>query len=457
LVILLLDRLALALGPLPTLGPISVLILPIAAMLLAWRVRRRFDLARDRPWLVRTAEIVIIVLLLSFVSQLAGYSAIALLLGRGVIAGAILAVYIYAAVTVLDPFLCRILTSRTFRRSNLINRNADMLRKKVGRSLLWAGVALWLYMEVKAMGVRDVAAEALNRLLQMSISIGSLSLSVGGVAAFVITLMVARTLAQTINGVLEADFYPRRSMARGVPDAISAVVRYGFYTLGFIAALAAAGIQISQISILLGGFGIGVGLGLQDLVKNFAAGLTLLGERRLNVGDALQIQGQDIFGRVRLIGIRATVVRCWNGSEVLVPNADLVSGAVTNWTLTDRLHRVEVDVGVAYGTDLERVIAILLDVARSNENVLKEPPPQALFVGFGDSALNFSLRAWTDLEYERSPIVTSDLALAVNRRLVEAEISMPFPQRDLHLASVSPDARAILTGRDAQKQGRATD
>jgi potassium efflux system protein len=196
--------------------------------------------------------------------------------------------------------------------------------------------------------------------------------------------------------------------------------------------------------------GIGIGLGLQDLVKNFAAGLTLLFERRLHVGDVLEMPSHGIFGHVRSIGMRASVVRSWNGAEIVVPNADLVASAITNWTLSDRLCRLEVPVGVAYGTDPERVVALLLDAVRSNDGLLKDPPPQALFKGFGESSLDFVVRAWTD-QYEERLSLTSELALAVHRSLREAGITIPFPQRDLHPASVSPAARAALSGVDRKE------
>ena len=208
-----------------------------------------------------------------------------------------------------------------------------------------------------------------------------MSLSVGGVLAFVLTLVTALLLARIVNGVLEQDVYPRTSLPRGVPYALSTLVRYGVYGLGFLFALAAAGVQLGQVTIMLGGLGIGIGLGLQDLVKNFAAGLTLLLERRVNVGDTLEMPSQGIFGRVLSIGMRASVVRTWSGAEVVVPNADLISSAVTNWTLSDRLCRIEVPVGVAYGTDPERVVALLLDAVRSNRSPARRPGPAGALQG----------------------------------------------------------------------------
>ena len=382
---------------------------------------------------------------LALLAEIGGWTNLAAVLGRGILASALAAVYVYAGVIALTALLTYALASPAFRRSHLIDRNQTLLQRRLERGLRWLGVGLWLNLVLGALGLRSAAIEALRALFGAGVSVGALSLSLGGVLAFVLTLLAALLLARIVTGVLEEDVYPRAALPRGIPYALSTLVRYGFYSLGFLFALAAAGVQLGQLTIMLGGLGVGIGLGLQDLVKNFAAGLTLLFERRVHVGDAVQIPSQAIFGRVIAIGIRATVIRNFNGVEVVVPNNDLVSGAVTNWTLSDRLHRIEVPVGVAYGTDPDRVVALLLDVARSHDRMLADPAPQALFKGFGESSLDFVLRAWTDEDYEPR---TSELALAVHRSLCEAGIAIPFPQRDLHLASVSPDVRAALSGVD---------
>jgi small-conductance mechanosensitive channel len=136
------------------------------------------------------------------------------------------------------------------------------------------------------------------------------------------------------------------------------------------------------------------------------------------------------------------VVRNWNGTEVVMPNNDLVAGTVTNWTLSDRMHRIEVLVGVAHGTDPQKVIALLLDVARADDRLLANPPPAALFIGFGESSLDFALRAWSDEEYETTSAQTSRLRLAVHRALGEAGIEFPVPQRKATPDGVSPRAGA---------------
>jgi small-conductance mechanosensitive channel len=444
-VLLFLDRIVLALAPLPAIAGAAFMLALAIALGLAFWFARRVGHAGDAPWLRRAAHLAMLGLALALLAEIGGWTDLAAMLGRGIMASAVAAVFVYAGVLVLTALLTYALASPTFRRSHLVDRNQTLLQRRLERGLRWLGVGVWLYLVLGALGLRSAAIEALRALLHAGVVVGELSLSLGGVLAFVLTLLAALLLARIVNGVLEEDVYPRAALPRGIPYALSTLVRYGFYSLGFLFALAAAGVQLGQLAIMLGGLGIGIGLGLQDLVKNFAAGLTLLFERRVHVGDAVQIPSQAIFGRVIAIGIRATVIRNFNGVEVVVPNNDLVSGAVTNWTLSDRLHRIEVPVGVAYGTDPDRVIALLLDVARSNDRMLADPAPQALFKGFGESSLDFVLRAWTDDEYEPR---TSELALAVHRSLCEAEIAIPFPQRDLHLASVSPDVHGALSDLD---------
>jgi small-conductance mechanosensitive channel len=440
-VLLFLDRLALALAALPALtNAIFLLALAIALGLAFWFARR--VRAVEAPWLRRAAQLATLGLALALLAGIGGWTDLATVLGRGIVASALAGLYVYAAVIVLEALLGYALASPTLRRSHLVDRNQTLLQRRIERGLQWFGVGLWLYLLLGGLGLRSAVADSLRALLRASVSVGALSFSIGGVLAFVLTLLAALLVVRIVTEVLDADVYPRTNLPRGIPYAVSTLLRYGVYTLGFILALAAAGVELSQLAIMLGGFGIGIGLGLQDLVKNFAAGLTLLFERRVHVGDAVQIPSQAIFGRVIAIGIRATVIRNFNGVEVVVPNNDLVSGAVTNWTLSDRLHRIEVPVGVAYGTDPDRVVALLLDVARSNDRMLADPAPQALFKGFGESSLDFVLRAWTDNEYEPR---TSELALTVHRSLCKAGIAIPFPQRDLHLASVSPEVQAALS------------
>ena len=248
--------------------------------------------------------------------------------------------------------------------------------------------------------------------------------------ALVATIWAAFLLSRFVRFALEEDIYPRLPMGRGLPYAISSLLHYVILLLGFLVAIATMGVDVNRLTLLTGAFGVGVGFGLQTIVNNFISGLILLLERPIQVGDAIQMG--DLDGEVRRIGIRSTTVYTGRGAVVIVPNATLISSNLTNWTLRDRIRRLDLSVGVAYGTDPQRVIAALADAAASVSGVLGRPGPVALFEGFGESALKFELRAWTD-RFDEWGAVRSRIAVTVNERLKSEGIAMPFPQRDITL------------------------
>jgi potassium-dependent mechanosensitive channel len=169
------------------------------------------------------------------------------------------------------------------------------------------------------------------------------------------------------------------------------------------------------------------------MVSNFVSGLILAFEHPIQVGDTLEIG--SLLGRVQRIGFRASVIRTFDGAEVIIPNGELVWGQVINWSLSDRVRRIEVSVGVAYGTDPNRVLEILRGVAEKHPAVLRYPPADALFERFGDSSLDFKLRCWVSVDdfYK----VRSELAVGINDAFKEAGITIPFPQRDIHVIAPS--------------------
>jgi small-conductance mechanosensitive channel len=183
--------------------------------------------------------------------------------------------------------------------------------------------------------------------------------------------------------------------------------------------------------LLAGAFGVGIGFGLQNVVNNFVSGLILLYERPVQIGDVVEVG--NVAGEVKRIGIRSSTIRTPQGADVIVPNGNLISDRVVNWTFSDRRRRIEVKVGVAYGNDPERVLTLLVAVAQAHPDVLDDPAPQAVFAGFGESSLGFELQAWCYLDNAGS--TQSDLAIGVSRAFVEAGIEIPFPQRELHLRS----------------------
>jgi potassium efflux system protein len=189
-------------------------------------------------------------------------------------------------------------------------------------------------------------------------------------------------------------------------------------------------VDLTKVTVLVGAFGVGLGFGLQSVVNNFVSGLILLFERPVHVGDTVEVG--NLQARVQKIGIRSSVVRTLHGAEIIVPNSQLVSEQVTNWTLSDQLRRIDLPVGVSYSAAPQKVIEVLEAAATAHPRVLKNPPPKALFMEYGDSSINFELRAWTDA-FDNWYQVRSELAVAIFDAVHAAGMSFPFPQREVRL------------------------
>ncbi|MGZ8519848.1 MAG: mechanosensitive ion channel family protein, partial [Candidatus Binatia bacterium] len=218
------------------------------------------------------------------------------------------------------------------------------------------------------------------------------------------------------------------------------LLNYIIIALGFVAALGVLGVDFNKVGVLAGAFGVGIGFGLQSIVNNFVSGLILLFERPIHVGDTIEVG--NLQGTVRRIGIRASVVHTGAGADIIVPNSQLVTDKVTNWTLSDRLRRVELPIGVNYGADPKKVIELLEEVGRAHPDVLPAPAPRALFMSYGDSSINFELRVWPR-QFDLSGQVKSDLAAAVYLAVTEAGMSFPFPQREVRLVRDSAPEASI--------------
>jgi potassium-dependent mechanosensitive channel len=266
---------------------------------------------------------------------------------------------------------------------------------------------------------------------------------------FVLSVYLSFWVAKTVRGILADDVLPRLSLPRGVANSASTMTYYLLLMLGLVVALAAAGFEVSQLTIVLGALSLGIGLGLQSVINNFVSGLILMFERPIQPGDTVELAGT--VGTVRDIGMRATTFTTFEGADVVVPNGMLLSEKLINWTLSSSTRRVDIPVGVAYGSDPHRVRALLLEVAQRIERVVQQPPPAVWFTGFGASSLDFSVRVWS--HFDDHPSVRSALGLGIHTALAQAGIEIPFPQQDLHLKSVERGVFDRLQG----KAGPAAD
>jgi len=321
----------------------------------------------------------------------------------------------------------------------LVRSDHARCKALAARLLRVGGLVLWAWLTLHDASLAEPLADALSPWLRAKIGYGTFLFSVGGLLAFGATLWLFWWGSRFLAAVVEHEVFSRLDTEPGVAYAAASFARYALLTFGFLAAMSMMGVPLENVTLLISALGVGIGFGLQTVVNNFVSGIILLVERPVRVGDRVQID--SLFGEVRQIGIRASRVRTFDGSDVIVPNSEFVSLQVTNWTLSDRKRRISLPVGVAYGTDPERVIEILLKIARDNPEILAFPEPEALFRGFGDSALDFELRVFTESFRGFMP-VSSDLAVAINAAFRDEGIQIPFPQRDLHLRSSAPEIGA---------------
>ncbi len=252
-----------------------------------------------------------------------------------------------------------------------------------------------------------------------------------GVIIVLITILAARNLP----GILEISLLQRLPLDPGARYAITALSQYTIIGVGIFSAFSNIGLQWSSIQWLVAALSVGLGFGLQEIVANFISGIILLFERPIRVGDVVTVN--NVTGVVSRIRIRATTIINYDKQELLIPNKQFITSEVINWTLSDTMNRVVITVGVAYGSDVDRAMALMMEAADEHPEVLKEPKPVCSFEGFGDNALTLQLRTYLGSMDNRLDTKTA-LHKTINDKFDAAGIVIAFPQRDLHIDSSRP-------------------
>ena len=357
-----------------------------------------------------------------------GYERLARLLTGGVLGSSYVALVLYAGLRVAEAMIATMLRVRPLHSLFAVRNHRDLLLRRMRAALRWLCITVWAYVALDQLTLMGPIRSVASAVFAARYVRGSVTVSVGDIVAFVVTIWAAFLISSFVRFVLQEDVYPRVGVSRGAPLAVSTLVHYTIVVAGLVVAGASLGVDLNRITIVAGAFSVGVGIGLQGIVANFVSGLVLLLERKINVGDA--IQTGDLIGDVRHIGFRASTIKTADGAEVLIPNGRLTSERVVNWTLSDRMRQVTLPVGVAFSSDPARVVELLQAVALAHTKALREPAPVALCVGFGESAVNFELRVWT-ANFEEAECLRSDLAMAVHAALRGAGIDIPRSRRDI--------------------------
>ena len=236
----------------------------------------------------------------------------------------------------------------------------------------------------------------------------------------------------------------RTHLDEGMRFAIARITGYAFITLGFYIALRLVGIDLSSLAVLAGAIGVGLGFGLQNIVHNFISGIIILAERPIAIGDRVEVNG--VAGQVAKISLRSTIVVTNDNISVIVPNSNFISEPVVNWSHGDPKVRINIPVGIAYGSDVPKFRRVMTEVALAQQQVLRDPAPNVFFIGFGDSSLDFEIGVWTAEMLRNPKRFRSELNYAIEQALRDNGIEIPFPQRDLHIRSGELPIRQTNSG-----------
>ena len=391
-------------------------------------------------WVIRLLRFSLLLFAASVLSNVFGFMKLAILLNKTVVIAMLYAMVLSLLVIVINSAILILLKTDTFQLSKIIFKFSELVEKRILEIVQITMVFIWMRAVLKSTGFLSNVDDAIIEMVTHEWGIGAFSFSFGGILGFFLVIIATYVLAKVTKLILEEEIFPRIELPRGVPWAISMLTGYVIVAVGIFVALSSLGIYLSEFSLMAGALGIGIGFGLQNVVYNFIAGLILAFERPIQIGDTVEVG--NLMGNVKSIGVRSSTVRTFDGSEVIVPNGNLISNELINWSLSDKRRRREVKVGVAYGTHPQDVLDLLFKVADSHERVLKVPKPLCLFDSFGENSLDFRLLFWVPLDSGLT--IQSEVTMAVYKAIEEAGMQIPYPQHDLHIKSFDPTVQKIV-------------
>lgn len=424
-----------------------LLVLNALALGLTWRMLRQplpaVSSGRDRRLQAAirlVGRLVLGALLIAAACNVAGNVSLAEMLTSGVIDSGYMALLLYASVAACQDIVRALLNQPGFAASPFVRRHAVTLDARASRLLALGALLAWLLYSMHRLRVLRPVRGAVTALMQAGLDVGEVSIHIGAVLVFVFSAWLAFWAARTMRRVLREELPGHTRLPRGVGNSIASLSYYGVLLLGLLLALSAAGFRVSQLALVFGALGVGIGFGLQNVVNNFVSGLVLMFERPIQPGDVVDAAG--VSGTVREIGLRATTIRTFDGADSVVPNGLLLSGNLTNWTMFDQSRRFEITIAVAHGCDPAQVLALLGAAASNTAGVAREPAPVVLLTASDVSGLTFAVRAWTG-DLATWGHVRGDLLAHALAALQAAGISLARPRFDVDLRSVEGQGAQI--------------
>lgn len=365
-----------------------------------------------------------VMILIAIFSNIFGFNHLAEVINSGILLSLVMAILLGTS------FLCLVTTIYSFiqtgvaNKSLLIKQRKDKIYHWLKKNIRLVVIIIWLFFSLRGLYLWGPIKIAWLSFWNAGYQFDEVSISAGSVITFALIVYLSWLVSYMIKLLLEIEVFGRLNLPRGVPMAISSLTQYFLIVIGFMIAMSFLGINLKNLSILVGALGVGIGFGLQHTVNNFISGLILAFERPVTAGDIVNVAGHN--GEVVKIGIRASTIRQWDGSHVIVPNADLISGKVINWTLTKYERRIILTIHTNINADADKVLKLMKEAAASAEYVLSNPEPKSYFHGIKDKYMEFALFYWIGGNILD---VKSIVNLAVQKLLVKEGIDfiMPVP------------------------------
>lgn len=387
------------------------------------------------PWLRLTGWVAVVTITTALA---AGYVRLGSLIAERLVTAAVVLLALYLILAIIDAVLGEGLTRDSPRRRALANtvglrpKTLDLFAALFAGLLRALTVLIALFLVVGTLTTSTIDLAGLLDSALLGVPVGQTRVSVVDILIAVTIFLVGLLVTRILYHWLSATVLPRTDLESSLQNSIATIFGYAGIIIAVALALARLGVNLENVALVAGALSIGIGFGLQSVVSNFVSGLILLTERPIRVGDWILAKGEE--GYVRKISVRSTEIETSERAKVVLPNSDLITGVVKNWISAEKLRLFTIAVGVSYEADPEEVRELLLGVAGENPKVAKHPAPAVFFVRFGESALDFELRgSVTDTDQRIGTM--SDLHFEIFRRLREAGIHIPYPQRDIHIRS----------------------
>ena len=380
---------------------------------------------------IKLTPVFYFLIIISIISNIIGYTNLTDITLKICTQGFVISIIFYGILIVIEAISDALLHRHYNSKESYDSSMRVKVETKSTQYIRLSLFVIWLLLFLQILDQLKSILNFFGDILSEPQSVGSITFTIGSIVAFLLILISSFLFTKLISFVFDEGENTLKflHLPKGIPRAISVVLRYLILAFGLVFALSSLGLDLSEFNLMAGALGLGIGFGLQNVISNFVSGLILIFERPILPGDTVEVN--NLMGTVNKIGVRSSKVRTFDGADVIVPNNNLVSNELINWTLSSSLKRTEILIGTSYDSNPNQVLEILLECANNYPDLIKDPEPKALFSDFGDNSLNFRLRFWT--HFSLSLQAKSDISIAIYNKFKEHNIEIPFPQQDLYI------------------------